>query len=125
MILRKSLVVALGFASIGAVTVPMAANAEVRVYFNNAPPPMRVEVTPAPRHGYLWTPGYWNAQNNKHVWRAGRWERERTGYHFVQPTWTQRDNRWEFQRGRWNRGDRDGDGVPNRVDRAPDNPNRS
>ena len=123
---RKSLIIALGFvASIGALTVPMAANAEVRVYLNSAPPPMRVEVTPAPRHGYVWAPGYWNARNNKHVWQAGRWERERRGYHFVQPTWTQRDNRWEFQRGRWNRGDRDGDGVPNRVDRAPDNPNRS
>jgi hypothetical protein len=28
-------------------------------------------------------------------------------------------------RGGWHRGDRDGDGVPNRVDRRPDNPNRS
>jgi hypothetical protein len=27
--------------------------------------------------------------------------------------------------GGWHRGDRDGDGVPNRVDHRPDNPNRS
>ena len=40
MILRKSLAIALGFASIGAISVPLVANAEVRVYFNDAPPPM-------------------------------------------------------------------------------------
>ena len=29
-----------------------------------------------------------------------------------------------MERGGWKRGDRDGDGVPNRQDKAPDNPNR-
>jgi hypothetical protein len=64
--------------------------------------------------------------------------------------WEQRDGRWALERGRWDRErfvmsnhnggplgdrdrdgvpnrvdrDRDGDGVPNRVDRAPDNPRR-
>lgn len=45
--------------------------------------------------------------------------RARTGYHWSQPTWHERDGRWEFARGEWRRGDRDGDGIPNRVDRTP------
>jgi hypothetical protein len=124
MILRKSLAVALAFASIGAITLPMAANAAVTVYLNSAPPPLRVEAVPAPRHGYVWSAGHWNAKNNQHVWQAGHWEKERPGYHFVQPTWKEQ-NRWEYHGGRWNKGDRDGDGVPNSVDRRPDNPNKS
>ena len=47
------------------------------------------------------------------------------GYNYAQPVWTQHDNQWQLQRGHWNKGDRDGDGVPNPVDRAPDNPHRS
>jgi len=104
--------------------VPITASAETSVYFNVAPPAARYEVVPAPRRGYLWAPGYWNGRNNRHVWQAGHWERERTGYYYNQPAWTQRDNRWQLERGRWNKGDRDGDGVPNSRDRQPDNPNR-
>ena len=32
---------------------------------------------------------------------------------------------WYMERGHWDRGDRDHDGVPNRIDRRPDNPRRS
>ena len=121
---RKTLLVGLCAASLGGIAVPMSASAEVTVYFNTAPPPVRFEAVPAARRGYLWVPGYWNARNNRHVWQAGHWERERAGYRYNPPAWTQRDNRWQFERGRWNRGDRDGDGVPNALDRAPNNPNR-
>ena len=36
--------------------------------------------------------------------------------------WRERGGRWEYDRGRW---DRDGDGVPNRYDRRPNNPYRN
>ena len=121
---RKSLVAVLCAASFGAIALPITASAAVGIYFNIAPPPDRVEVIPAPRPGYVWSSGYWNVRGERHVWQAGHWERHRAGYHFAQPSWTQRDNRWQLERGRWNRGDRDGDGVPNAVDRAPDNPAR-
>ena len=120
---RKSLIVALCASSVGAFALPMTASAAV--YLSIAPPEARHEVVPAPRRGYVWSPGYWDARGSRHVWRVGHWERNRRGYHFTAPAWTQRDNRWELQRGRWNRGDRDGDGVPNRMDRAPNNPGRS
>jgi YXWGXW repeat-containing protein len=121
---RKSLLVALCAATLGT-AAPLIANAEVRIYLNSAPPEVRYESVPAARRGYIWSPGYWNVKNKRHVWQAGYWQRERKGYHYIQPAWTQRDNRWQLERGRWNRGDRDGDGVPNRLDRAPDNPRRN
>lgn len=122
--LRKTLFVALCAATLGSVAVPMSAGAQVSVYYNTAPPAPRYEAIPAPRHGYVWSSGYWNAKGRRHVWQAGHWERQRNGYHLTQPAWVQRNDRWELERGRWNRGDRDHDGVPNAVDRAPDNPAR-
>ena len=104
------------------------AQAAVEVYVNTPPPAMRYEVVPSARAGYLWAPGYWNWRNNRHVWAKGHWERERTGYFYHPHRWTERENRWYYERSRWDRnrpnGDRDGDGVPNRLDSRPDNPNR-
>ena len=123
--LRKSLLIGLCAASLGSISVPMTASAGVGVYID-VPTCHRfcVERVPAPRAGYLWAPGYWDVRSNHHVWRTGHWEHERRGYHYASPAWVQHENRWELQRGGWSRGDRDGDGVPNAVDRAPDNPNR-
>ena len=124
---RRALLAGLCAATLGAaIIVPAPANAAATVvYFNTAPPATRHEVQPAPRPGYVWSSGYWNTKNSKHVWQAGHWERERHGYYMTQPQWTQRDNRWELQRGHWSKGDHDGDGVPNTMDHAPDSPGRS
>ena len=119
--LRKTMLAALCVASMGAATLATAAT----VYFDVAPPASRVEVTPAPRVGHVWVPGYWDARGHHHVWVRGHWERERRGYVYHEPRWMQRDNRWYLERGRWARGDRDHDGVPNYRDRAPNNPYRS
>ena len=121
---HKPLLIAMCVASLGAASIPVAASAAVTVYFHEAPPPSRVEVVPAPRHGYVWVDGYWGVQGHHHAWKAGHWERERHGYTYNQSQWTQHDNRWELNRGGWTRSDRDGDGVPNSRDRAPDNPAR-
>ena len=103
--MRKSLAVVLCVASLGSLSVPMAASAEVGIYLNVAPPPVRYEAVPAARHGYVWSPGYWNAQNNKHVWKSGHWEHDRAGYRYAQPTWSQHDDRWQLNRGHWNKND--------------------
>jgi hypothetical protein len=122
---RKSLLAALCVVSLGgALNAPMA-SAAVSVYLDVAPPPPRYEAAPPPRRGYVWAPGYWNARNHHHVWQAGHWERERRGYHYNQSTWVEHDNRWQLEKGHWKKGDRDGDGVPNSADRAPDNPRRN
>jgi hypothetical protein len=117
--LRKLAVVAAATASIVAIAPPaQAADVFIRV----APPPLRTELIPRPRAGYLWTPGYWNWNGRRHVWVNGAWVRERRGHAYNAPVWVQEGDRWRFRRGGW--GDRDRDGVPNRVDRHPNNPHR-
>jgi hypothetical protein len=122
---RRSLLAALCVMSMGGALAPSAASAAVTVYFDTAPPPPRYEAVPHPRKGYVWVPGYWNARSHQHVWQAGHWERARKGYHYNQSTWVEHDNRWQLEKGHWKKGDRDGDGVPNSADRAPDNPRRN
>ena len=119
--IRKILLAAMVAASFGSVATPVSAEIVVRI----APPPLRSEVTPQPRRGYVWVGGHWDWRNRQHQWVRGTWIRERRGHHYNQPTWMERDGRWYMERGSWRRGDRDGDGVPNRQDRAPNNPNRN
>jgi hypothetical protein len=123
MTLRNTLLAMMCAGSLVCISAPVAA-APTGIYLSVAPPEPRHEVVPQPRRGYVWSGGYWNVRGNRHVWQAGHWERNRNGYYRTEPTWTQRDDRWELNRGRWNRGDRDRDGVPNSMDRAPNNPNR-
>ena len=118
--IRKILLAAVLAISIGTVATPAASAVVVRV----APPPPREEVVPAPRRGHVWSEGHWEWRGKKHHWVKGKWVKDRRGYRYNQPVWVERDGRWHWQGGGWRRGDRDGDGVPNRFDRAPDNPNR-
>jgi hypothetical protein len=82
-----------------------------------APPPPRWERTPRPRHGYIWSPGHWEWQGNRHAWVTGIWIEARPGYAYAAPSWIQRDGHWEMQQGHWRRHDRDHDGIPDRYDR--------
>jgi len=113
-----------------AVFLPTQALAQVRVgvVIGDAPPPPRHELIPAARRGYEWVPGFWNWNGRRHFWVAGHWERVRRGYVYSRPAWEQGDDGWRLNRGGWRRGegrrDNDHDGVPNRDDRRPNNPNR-
>jgi hypothetical protein len=123
MFTKKVLVSALFAAgAIGAVATPLSSQAQIEIYLNTAPPAVRYEAVPAPRSGYVWSGGHWQYNDNQYVWRNGDWHAERPGYTYSQPRWVERDGRYRYQASRW---DRDGDGVPNRSDRAPDNPRRN
>jgi hypothetical protein len=136
--IHKSLLIGLVAAtSLAGLSLSTAANAEVSIYFSVPPPPVRVEVVPAPRHGYIWVPGYWDLYHDNHVWRKAHWEQERHGYYYAPSAWVHHGDRWELHRGHWNKGDRDhdgipnhydhdrdGDGTPNRYDGSPDNSHR-
>lgn len=90
----------------GAMTVaPPAAQARVNVGIDIElpPPPLRAEVVPPPRSGYLWAPGYWGWSGHKHVWHRGVWNRDRPGYVYVAPRWDHRGDRWHYDRSRWDR----------------------
>ena len=124
MFMKKVLVSALfAVGMIGAVATPLPSAAAVDVQLNFGPPAPRYERVPDSRRGYVWAPGYWNwnGNRNKHVWVAGHWIRARPGYAYQAPAWVERDGRHHFQASRW---DRDGDGVPDRQDRRPNDPNR-
>ena len=143
MLKRKLLHAALAACAISSIgLMPLPASADTRVYIDAAPPAVRHEVIPAHRRGYVWQPGYWDWRGHRHVWVKGYWVKERPGMYWHPNRWEQRDGRWVLERGRWDREryaygdrdrdgvpnrvdrDRDGDGVPNRLDRAPDNPRR-
>ena len=84
-----------------------------------APPEPRYERTPRARRGYQWVSGHWEWRGNRHQWVAGQWMRERPGYVYSQPSWRERDGRWYMEPSRWERrgGDRDRDGIPDRMER--------
>jgi hypothetical protein len=136
---KPALLAAVVALALGSVTAPsMAASGVVSIRVG--PPPQREEVMPEPRRGHVWVPGYWDwsQARHRHHWVAGYWVRSRQGYVYAPPHWVDRGGRWEMRRGTWARGDldrdgvrngqdrdRDGDGVPNRRDQAPDNPRRN
>jgi hypothetical protein len=123
MFTKKVLISALCVAGFIGAAGPLPSLAQVEIQLNYGPPPAPVEVVPAPRPGYVWGNGYWqyDGARSEHVWVAGDWQAARPGYVYVAPQWVERDGRWTYRGSRW---DRDGDGVPNRSDARPDNPNR-
>lgn len=134
--MKKILFIAALAGGFSTASAPSAA--AVDIYVQQAPPPLRAERVPPPRRGYMWTPGHWDWRGHRHVWVSGTWMRDRPGYRYNQPNWVERDGRWHMERGGWARGDRDHDGVPNRMDRdrdgdgvpnrrdsQPNNPNRN
>lgn len=103
----KRFLCAAALIAVSAVTMlPTQAMAQVGVsiVIGSAPPPVRYERVPPPRHGYLWAPGYWNWAGNRHVWAPGHWERARPGYAYNRPQWHQGSHGWELRRGGWHRG---------------------
>ncbi|MDB5749019.1 MAG: hypothetical protein JWP72_3867 [Massilia sp.] len=122
----------------------LAQNRTEVIVVHKAPPALRTERIPAARRGFEWVPGYWNWNGRRYTWVAGHHERVRPGYVYARPEWRRDRNGWVLERGGWRSGqlarDRDGDGIPNRVERAyrdrdrdgipngadqrPNNPNR-
>ena len=93
-----SLLVAAGVLAATALPTISTAAPPVDVVIRVAPPPMRTEVIPAPRRGYVWVPGYWNWRGHRHVWVSGVWVRERRGYVYQAHRWEQRGDGWYHAR---------------------------
>lgn len=120
--MRKLILGSIAAATLTAAALPAAAATSVFVEF--APPAPRHEVVPVPRAGWVWIPGYWEWRHHRHYWVGGHWVRHRPGYAYAPARWVQYGGGWHYYRPAWRPWDRDGDGVPNRYDRAPDNPYR-
>jgi hypothetical protein len=124
---RTLTLAALILAAAAAAPLPSLAATNVGLYIGAAPPAPMVERIPAPRHGYVWAPGYWAWNGHRHTWTSGYWVAERPGYVYSAPAWYQRDGGWYMEPARWNPyggnrydgyrgGDRDRDGVPDRYE---------
>ena len=99
MIARKIVLAALIAAPLFVAQSANAQSFDIRI--GTPPPPPRVVVTPAPRPGYIYAPGYWNWRGGRHVWNEGHWERQRRGYHYAEPVWDRDGDRYGLRRGRW------------------------
>lgn len=125
--IKKLLIATLVASSFAA--VPLVSVAQQRaVVINVAPPAPRQEAIPAARRGYVWAPGYYELRGRRHVWVKGHWIKARAGYAYTGPRWVETNGNWRMEPGRWARGangDRDGDGVRNKDDARPNNPNRN
>ncbi len=65
---RKALLLGLALAA-SAITVPThCIGGSSSLDIDVAPPPVRVEVVPPPRVGFVWAPGYWEWREHAHVW---------------------------------------------------------
>jgi hypothetical protein len=126
---RKLLLTATLFSTALAAALPAAA-AHVDLFVDVAPPAPVYEPAPLPRVGYVWAPGHYDWRHGHYVWVGGHWMRERRGYVYMPGAWVMREGRYVWNEPRWEHEhhaayhDRDHDGVPDRYDRAPDNPYR-
>jgi hypothetical protein len=103
MIMLKRTVVALFAAA--TLSTPALAAVNFNFGIEVPPPPQQVEVVPAPRSGYVWSPGYWAWDGYRHVWVEGRWIAERPAYVWVPDRWVEfRESRgphWHHEPGHW------------------------
>ena len=74
------------------------------VYVEEAPPPPRVIVTPAPRLGYIWIEGRWDRRGSRWSWRDGRWAQARQGQAFTAGRWERRARGHVWVEGSWRTG---------------------
>lgn len=68
-----------------------------------APPAPMYETVPMMQPGYIWAPGYWAWNNDRHIWVRGRTIVQRDGYLWVPDRWVQQGGAYVRQPGRWER----------------------
>jgi len=86
--------------TIAAALAPQASQAG-ELIIGVAPPAPRVEVIPAARVGYVWSPGYWRWYGGRHVWVNGYYVHERVGWHWRPAHWVESGGRWHYVGGVW------------------------
>jgi len=86
---------------------PSLAQVDFHFGIEVAPPAPPVEVVPPPQPGFVWAPGYWEWDGDRHVWVPGHWMAVRPGYYWVPDRWEhhveERGSHWHFAPGQWER----------------------
>jgi len=89
--------------ALGAASAPAMARVNLDFEIGVPPPAARVEVVPAPRDGYTWSPGYYNWEDGQHVWVDGYWQPNRVGFVWVPDAWEHNNGRHHYYAGHWER----------------------
>ncbi|MFJ3486093.1 YXWGXW repeat-containing protein [Pseudomonas sp. NPDC090202] len=95
--IRYALIIPLALAALAG--TPTFAQADVII--RQAPPPMRMEPMPGPRHGYAWDRGHWRWDGRGYVWAPGHWQRVRRNAQWQPGHWESRGPNWYWIEGRW------------------------
>ena len=77
--------------------------AQVQFNITVGPPAPQYEVVPVLAPGYVWAPGYWAWNGERHIWIHGRGIFQRPGYRWQPDVWEQRNNTYYRNPGRWER----------------------
>lgn len=101
--MKRTLTFAAALTLGAAALMPLTSTAQTgaRIYITSEPPAPRYEAIPAPRNGYVWAPGYWNWDGNRHDWVAGHWEASRSGQQYQRSEWRRDNDGWRLDRGGW------------------------
>jgi hypothetical protein len=93
------------------VTLGVPGSAQVSIYVEVAPPPIRYErIEPAPSPDYCWVDGYWAPVGHHYRWIAGHWERPPyPGAYWSHPHYDHYDRGWKYHEGHWDHEDHDRD----------------
>jgi hypothetical protein len=125
--LWSSLALAAGLAALPALSatsssaVILTPSVEPQVIIvETAPPPLRAEVMPGAREGYVWAPGYWNYDGTRYVWVDGRFLPDQAGAVYVAPRYEASNGRYAFYGERWSKDP----SKPNPLGNATANPLR-
>lgn len=97
--LRRLSVALLLAASAGAAP----AYAQISVNISLAPPAPQHEIVPVMPSGYVWAPGYWGWNGERHVWIRGRSIVQREGHRWEPDRWEQRSQGYYRTAGHWER----------------------
>lgn len=75
--------------------------AQINFNISLAPPAPQHEVVPAVQQGYVWAPGYWAWNGERHIWVRGRTIVQREGYLWTPDRWAQGDRGYFRTAGHW------------------------
>jgi hypothetical protein len=86
-----------------AFAAPSVSLAEAEITTQIEPPPLKVELAPPARDGYVWSAGHWEWSGRSYYWVSGSWVVQRRGSHYVGNSWEKVGAEWHFVRGHWER----------------------
>ena len=100
---RLAVKAALAFVTTLAALTSASVSAQAIIVAPSAPPPMRTEVVPVARPGYVWDGGHWRWSGRDYIWVPGHWRPVQVGARWIPGHWVQRGPNWHWIEGHWAR----------------------